>query len=39
MKQEEKQLLLVDLCGRLPYGVKCRTLRKNRSEIYKTWEE
>lgn len=22
MTQEEKQLLLVDLCGRLPYGVK-----------------
>ena len=25
MKQEDKQLLLVDLCGRLPYGVKVRT--------------
>ena len=24
MKQEEKQLLLVDLCGRLPYGVIVR---------------
>lgn len=23
MKQEEKELLLKDLCGRLPYGVKC----------------
>lgn len=23
MIQEEKQLLLKDLCGRLPYGVKC----------------
>ena len=23
MKQEEKQLLLVDLCARLPYGVFC----------------
>ena len=23
MIQEEKQLLLVDLCGRLPYGVIC----------------
>ena len=23
MTQEEKQLLLVDLCARLPYGVKC----------------
>lgn len=24
MTQEDKQLLLQDLCGRLPYGVKCR---------------
>ena len=24
MKQEEKELLLKDLCGRLPYGVKCK---------------
>ena len=24
MIQEEKQLLLKDLCGRLPYGVKCQ---------------
>lgn len=24
MKQEEKELLLQDLCSRLPYGVKCR---------------
>lgn len=23
MKQKEQQLLLKDLCGRLPYGVKC----------------
>ena len=23
MKQEDKELLLQDLCGRLPYGVKC----------------
>ena len=23
MKQEDKELLLRDLCGRLPYGVKC----------------
>ena len=23
MTQEDKQLLLKDLCGRLPYGVKC----------------
>ena len=25
MTQEEKQLLLQDLCARLPYGVKCTT--------------
>lgn len=24
MKQEDKELLLRDLCGRLPYGVKCQ---------------
>lgn len=24
MTQEQKQLLLIDLCGRLPYGVKCQ---------------
>lgn len=29
MTQEEKDLLLKDLCGRLPYGVKCRTSRKH----------
>lgn len=23
MKQEDKELLLQDLCGRIPYGVKC----------------
>ena len=23
MKQEDKELLLIDLCARLPYGVKC----------------
>ena len=25
MKQESKDLLLKDLCGRLPYGVKCKS--------------
>ena len=25
MTQEEKRLLLIDLCARLPYGVICRT--------------
>ena len=29
MTQEEKQLLLQDLCGRLPYGVKVRINTKN----------
>lgn len=24
MKQEDKELLLRDLCARLPYGVKCQ---------------
>ena len=24
MKQEDKELLLIDLCGRLPYGVKVK---------------
>ena len=29
MTQEEKELLLKDLCGRLPYGVKCHIEDKN----------
>lgn len=29
MKQEEKDLLLKDLCARLPYEVKCNISRKN----------
>lgn len=38
MTQEEKQLILVDLCGRLPYGVKVQTTfinqkTKKRSDI------
>lgn len=27
MTQEEKQLLLIDLCARLPYGVKVRNVK------------
>lgn len=27
MKQEDKELLLKDLCGRLPYGVKCEVVK------------
>lgn len=30
MKREEKDLLLKDLCGRLPYGVKC----ENHNHVY-----
>ena len=29
MKQEDKELLLRDLCARLPYEVKCNISRKN----------
>jgi hypothetical protein len=29
MKQEDKELLLKDLCARLPYGVKCKTLTQD----------
>ena len=29
MIQEEKQLLLIDLCGRLPYGVICKLSAKD----------
>ena len=29
MKQEDKELLLKDLCARLPYGVKCNIGEKN----------
>lgn len=33
MKQEEKNLLLKDLCTRLPYGVVCTDLRHGDSRI------
>ncbi len=33
MTQEEKQLLLIDLCARLPYGVKCEV---HNIKYYKT---
>ena len=29
MTQEDKQLLIKDLCARLPYGVKCRMLKSD----------
>ena len=28
MKQEDKDLLLKDLCGRIPYGVKCEVYNR-----------
>jgi len=28
MTQEEKQLLLKDICARLPYGVKARIVKR-----------
>lgn len=37
MKQEEKELLLKDLCGRLPYGVKAHV--KNWSGLIMEWIE
>lgn len=33
MKQEEKDLLLKDLCARLPYGIICNDLRHGDSKI------
>ena len=33
MKQEDKELLLKDLCARLPYGVKCKILETNEVKI------
>lgn len=32
MTQEDKDILLKDLCGRLPYGVKCKLIYSNHSE-------
>ena len=32
MKQEDKELLLKDLCARLPYGVKCKLIYNDHSE-------
>ena len=36
MTQKEKQLLLKDLCARLPYGVKCNALLKQIDESFKS---
>ena len=39
MTPEEKQLLLKDLCARLPYGVICRKIAKTTDdEQYWLWE-
>lgn len=38
----DKELLLRDLCGRLPYGVKCKTLTKDLNDeniLYEDREE
>ena len=35
MTQEEKQLLLIDLCARLPYGVKGKLYNSNYTAILK----
>lgn len=29
MTQEQKDLLLKDLCARLPYGVKCEVIKRD----------
>ena len=34
MTQEEKQLLLKDLCARLPYGIKCTTKLTGYNDVY-----
>ena len=38
MKQEEKELLLKDLCGRLPYGVKVNNEIQGDFNIYGFFE-
>ena len=34
MTEQEKQLLLKDLCARLPYGVKCTTKLTGYNDVY-----
>ena len=34
MTQEEKQLLLKDLCARLPYGVKVSVIFHDKRELF-----
>lgn len=38
MIQKDKELLLKDLCARLPYGVKCYDEVQKESGIFKTFE-
>ena len=38
MTQEDKKLLLVDLCSRLPYGVICYDEAQNETGIFKQFE-
>lgn len=38
MTQEDKQLLLKDLCARLPYGVICYDEAQNETGIFKQFE-
>lgn len=38
MTQEDKQLLLADLCARLPYGVICYDEAQNETGIFKQFE-
>ena len=37
MNEQEKELLFIDLCGRLPYGVKCAEVYPNSKYINK-WD-
>lgn len=34
MTREEKSLLLRDICGRLPYGIKCTTKLTGYNDVY-----
>ena len=39
MTPEEKQLLLIDLCARLPYGVKVKLLCRGPEQKFDDWIE
>ena len=38
MIQEHKELLIKDLCARLPYGVKCAEIYPNNDKIVNKWD-